>query len=97
MKKGYCKVCEKTVSCRYLNCEDCKSKDIPCVYICVECGDEVELITYYRILVEVDENCNEIPSVAVFNTNTLQVENWLDSIHEAIDWARENGELATEN
>jgi hypothetical protein len=30
--------CEIT---RYLDCDDCREKDKECIYICVECGEEV--------------------------------------------------------
>ena len=52
---------------------------------------------YYRILVEVDENGEQIPSVAVVDSGLNIIVEWFGSVDDAIEWVKDNGQLATLN
>ena len=50
----------------------------------------------YRILQEVDENLNDIESVAVYNTETKKIEQWFGTKIAAKEWIESiNGDIAS--
>jgi hypothetical protein len=52
---------------------------------------------YYRVLIEVDEYGETIPSVAVLDISNNTLVGWFNDTDEAIEWVKNNGYLATLN